>query len=129
MSRTTVFDRLNYLRQDEYGVDPLSSTIYPSLLKLPVSFRHYVKDSEAGNPPLLSYNLYPAATVDLWWVIQEYNGIVHSKHLVAGLLLKLPQYGAILQHLQDATRSRTLVGVVAQSSSGQIVNASRTLKL
>jgi len=129
VSRSTIFDRLEYLRQDDYGVDPLSSIIYPSLVDLPVAFVDYVRDDEAGNPPLISYRRYPSATVDLWWLVMEYNGIVHSKHLVAGLRLKFPQYGAVLQLLQNAHRSRRASGVVGQSSSGQIISSVRTVKL
>lgn len=129
MSRTTLFDRLEYLRIDQYGVDPLSSIIYPSLNKLPTLYRRYLRDDEAGNPPLISFREYRSASVDVWWAIMEYNGIVHSKHLVAGLPLKFFEYGALLQLLQQAKRSRAMVGVVGASNSGQLINSARTLKL
>jgi hypothetical protein len=129
MSRSTIFDRLEYLRVDQYGVDPLSSAIYPALHRLPVYLQRYVTDDEAGNPPLISFRVYSSATVDLWWAVMEYNGIISSKQIVAGLFMRFPDYGALLQLLQNVQRSRVLVGVTGVSNTGQVISSARTLKL
>lgn len=86
-------------------------------------------DDEAGNPPLISFRVYSSATVDLWWAVMEYNGIISSKQIVAGLFMRFPDYGALLQLLQNVQRSRALVGVTGVSNTGQIISSARTLKL
>lgn len=53
-----------------------------------------VTDSAAGRLEFISYQLYK--TIDLWWVIGLYNGIVNPfKEVIAGKLLRVPTRASI----------------------------------
>lgn len=96
MSRSAFYDRLVYMDRTSaltWTVDPLSSTISQKIRKLPPVFRFSLRASEAGRPALISYRAYK--TVDLWFVVNEYNGIMHHLELVQGLKMVLPSLAAV----------------------------------
>lgn len=129
MSRSQLYDRLEYMQFDRC-VDPLSSPFLDTLRALPAWKTRYVMDDEAGNLPLISYREYRFATVDLWWVIAEYNGIVHHLHLVAGSVIRLPSYHSIQQLFNSVARMKNGAVGSGMSSSGQtVINNARTLVL
>ena len=91
MSRSAFYDRLVYMDRTSaftWTIDPLSSSISQKLRKLPVAYRFKLRASEAARPALISYRAY--RTVDLWFVVNEYNGIMHHLELVQGMKLVLP---------------------------------------
>lgn len=121
MSRSSFYDRLIYMDRESastWTIDPLSSSISSELRKLPVQYRFRLRASEAARPALISYRVY--RTVDLWFVVQEYNGIMHHLELVAGMNLVLPGLAGIDAVLRAAGGSALALAnlIVSQNNAG-----------
>jgi hypothetical protein len=57
--------------------------------------------NEVANLPLISYHEY--GTVDLWWVLAAYNGIVNPfLELPAGKTINIPNISSIEEYLRKA---------------------------
>lgn len=115
----SIYSRANYLLVDKLGLDELSSTIVPEFYKLPPELQVYVDDSTEGRPSLIAWRVYQS--VDAWWVVLEYNGILHSSEMLAGQLLKLPS-PASLRTLFERVSS---TGESSDSSTASKVAARR----
>ncbi len=62
--------------------------------KLTTSKKHRVAPDEAGRLELISYREY--GTVELWWLIGTYNGIILPlEELVEGTMLEIPSLSSI----------------------------------
>lgn len=120
MSRSAFYDRLVYMDRTSaltWTVDPLSSSISNKIRKLPPSIRFTLRASEAGRPALISYRAY--RTVDLWFVVNEYNGIMHHLELVQGMKLVLPSLASIDSLLRAQGGSSVLLArLVANQANG-----------
>jgi streptogramin lyase len=72
---------------------------------------HRVLPDEEYNLPKVSFNAY--GTVDLWWVVGAFNGIVNpAAELAAGTLLKMPTVVSVDAYIRSMAASRQGRGVV-----------------
>ena len=85
---------------DQYGIDPLRDKMVPYVLGLKSFHYHEVQQDERGAPDLIAKREY--GSEDLWWYILVYNGIALYKHVVEGVMLKIPEYASILQVISYA---------------------------
>lgn len=86
---------------DDYGIDPLLDKSVYALSKI-VNFKlHTIKQEERGRPDYISWKNYE--TVDLWWVILEYNKMTSYLQLMEGITLKIPSYSDVVQILNQTT--------------------------
>lgn len=110
MSRQQLTNRLLYMDAPagSAAVDPLSSTVRRELMKLPPILKFHVTEADCGRPAYISYRRY--GTVDLWFLVMEYNGIMHHLDLEPGTYLELPEYSAVVNVLKKARAVSTRVG-------------------
>jgi len=88
------FYRVFSVTPDEHGIDPLLDKIVPHLKTLSKYSVHPVTQDERGAPDLISLREY--GTDELWWMLMAYNGIGHYKNIVEGVMLKIPDYAALV---------------------------------
>ncbi len=91
---TTKFSRSASIAVDQYGIDPLMDNVLNQLYRITAYSMYKVKIEERCAPDLISYNVY--GTVDFWWHIMGYNGIAFYKDFVEGLVIKIPDKGALI---------------------------------
>lgn len=89
MARSKYYDRLTYMHSPEpWTIDPLSNEqMVQAIRKLPIDRTVRVGSNQQGRPALVSYQVY--GTVDLWFVILEYNGLIQNE-LTVGRIINLP---------------------------------------
>lgn len=86
---------------DRYGIDPLldKSVYYLSQIK---SFKqHTVAQQERGRPDYISWINY--RTVELWWVILEYNKMTSYLQIIEGIIIRIPDYSEVISILNQTT--------------------------
>lgn len=129
MSRSSFYDRYTYMnaRKGSWDVDPLYNTVIDSIRKLPEAIRFNLRESEEGRPALISFRAYN--TVDLWWLVMEYNAIVHHRELVAGILLRLPGLPAIDQVLRQAGLDAQNKDAAADAGGSFVQRRARVLRV
>lgn len=94
MANYTTFRRIDHVVVDEYGIDPLGSSVFDVIAEVESYTLHEVSQHEQGNAPLLSLNVYNDE--DLWWIILVYNAIFDAEtELVAGKVIKIPTFPEI----------------------------------
>ena len=79
---------------DKHGIDPLLDKIVPKLRSITRFSYHEVQHSEKGAPDLISFSVY--GREDFWWHIMAYNGICRWSSIVEGMILKIPEFGSII---------------------------------
>lgn len=105
-----IYDRFEYMKEIARGTyDPLSCNIYYKIKRLRSIKNRQIDYAEQGRPELISFNEYN--TVDLWWLINFYNGLDYNQ-LTAGTFIKIPYVPHIdtfLQELDELNSQGTLV--------------------
>lgn len=93
---------------DSDGADPIASTNLQLILAIEDYKEHTVTSSDALNPWLISEDEF--GTVELFFVILYYNGLIHAKELTEGLVIKIPtatQVRKVLNNKRKVKESRT----------------------
>lgn len=93
---------------DSDGADPIASDNLHLIMEIQDYDDHLVTSSDALNPWLISEDSY--GTVELFFVILYYNGLIHATELVEGLEIKIPtatQVRKVLNNKRKAKESRT----------------------
>ncbi len=93
---------------DADGADPIASNNLQAIMDIKDYADHLVTSSDALNPWLISEDEY--GTVELFFVILYYNGLVHAKELVEGTSIKIPtatQVRKVLNNKRKIKESRT----------------------
>ena len=95
-----VYNQREYLRVDEFGVDPLLDESFDAITGTS-SYRDYtVNSSEQFNPGLISYNAYRTAK---WWrAIMVYNGYTDIWEIVENAKIRIPDINEMSTRLQRA---------------------------
>ncbi len=87
--------------QKEFIPDWLNTTYVGSIKSLPVSQKLILPPKYVPYPDLLSYDLY--GTVDYWWVLCMFNGVVRIfADMTPGTLWKIPALSDIQSMLSSA---------------------------
>jgi hypothetical protein len=61
---------------------------------------HTVNQSEEGNLQLISFTYYN--TIELWWILAMYNGVVNPiTEVITGLRLKVPTLTSIEDYFRE----------------------------
>lgn len=66
--------------------DVFESKFFKMLAQLPIKGTYIIEEDKKYRPDLISYHIY--GTVDLWWQIMYYNGIINSYDLHPNIELK-----------------------------------------
>lgn len=80
--------RINYVRVDELGMDPLRDSSFEAILSVQGYQWYTVAEETKFNAALISDIFY--TTTDLWYAILYYNGIADNWALKPGLRIKIP---------------------------------------
>jgi hypothetical protein len=68
--------------------------------------RYLVKQHEEFNLQIISFNVY--RTVDLWWVIATYNGIINPLvEVKAGITLTMPTLESVNNYFRNVTEVKS----------------------
>lgn len=87
---------------------------------------HVISQAFEGRPDLISYKLY--GTVDLWWVICQFNGVVNPlTDLEVGKLLKAPDYSQVMHFLQTSLEETKAFANGRSSTEESVENNSTIL--
>lgn len=93
---------------DSDGADPVASTNLHRIMEIEDYREHLITSSDALNPWLLSDDEY--GTVELFFVILYYNGLIHAEELTEGTTIKIPaatQVRKVLSYKRKEKESRT----------------------
>ena len=79
---------------------------------------HVISQAFEGRPDLISHKLY--GSVDLWWVVCQFNGVVNPfTDLYVGLLIKVPDYSQLMHVLHEALEE-TVAFIQGKTSTGSL---------
>jgi hypothetical protein len=95
-TRTTdKFDMAKFIDFDTEGLfNTLNSFMLYQIPKLQEAGWHTIRKEEC-HPEYLSYTLY--GSLQYWWILMLYNGLLNPKDLKVGLKIKYPNLAAIEQ--------------------------------
>jgi len=71
--------------------DALTLAYHPLFSKVGAPFDVLPKHEYA--PDLISFEFY--GTYDFWWVVLQFNGLMHPRELTTGLTIYLPSLNAV----------------------------------
>lgn len=91
--------RRKIMKFDNMGADPLASTQFDAILEIQDARTHLITSKDALNPWLLSDDEY--GTVELFFVILYYNGLVYPTELVEGMEIRIPSKTLVMRALQN----------------------------
>lgn len=95
-----------FLKSTENIYDVLDSYFVSRLLKLPIHGFYNVQGEEK-KPELLAYRIY--GSVQYWWLLMLYNGILDNEELVSGNNIKYPSLDDI-ENIYFELMSKSLEG-------------------
>lgn len=100
-----MYDRSLYLKLDDQGVvDPLGHPAVDRILEITEYTEIFVDTDMSGRLDKISINNY--GVDDLGWVIQVYNGFHSVRQFVQGVLIRIPNKGAVDRALADPETNR-----------------------
>lgn len=96
-----LYHQYEFMRVDEYGIDPLLDDSYDAIYAVTSSTPYTVKAEEKFSPALISFNVYNGNM--MWWRhIMVFNGIDDAWDLVEGLRIRIPNINEMTTLLQRA---------------------------
>lgn len=95
-----LFDQREFVRVDEYGLDPLLDESYAAIEGVESYVSYTVNAMEQFNPGLISFNAYK--TIKWWRAIMVYNGLDDIWEITQGMKLKIPNVNEMTTRLQRA---------------------------
>ena len=101
--------RRHIMTFDDFGADSLASSPLDAILEIQEHKVHTITSKDALNPWLLSEEEY--STVELYFVILYYNGLIHATELLEGMVIKIPaasQVRKVLNSRRKQTQPRTV---------------------
>lgn len=104
-----VYNQREFVRVDEFGLDPLLDESYEAIEGVTSSTVHVVTVTEQFNPGLISWNMYRTAN---WWrAIMVYNGMSDIWEITAGTEIRIPELNEMTTRLQRAKTANVTTNI------------------
>lgn len=105
--------RQNFVKVDEFGIDPLNDLLASVLENVTQSRSHTVSEDEVGHIGLIALREYDSTEEVLAFAILEYNALGTEFNLVAGQTIQIPNVAQIRAALSAPSTSSTLKRTVS----------------